>query len=68
MIRFDGSGGVSTDVGRGRAWLRTAINENTLERYFYSLVNEGERIKVSGMNKFVNKKYCKLFALFLTAR
>ena len=48
LIRFDTSGcGVSTDVGRSRAWLRTAINENTLERYFYSLVNEGERIKVS---------------------
>ena len=48
LARFDGGGGtVTTDLGRGRAWIRTALNENTLERYFYSLVNDVERIKVS---------------------
>lgn len=46
LVRFDGNNsGVSTDLGRGRAWLRTTINENTLERYFYSLVNDREKIK-----------------------
>lgn len=48
LARFDGGGGTATtDFGRGRAWIRTALNENTLERYFYSLVNDAERIKVS---------------------
>ena len=67
LIRFDGSGGVSTDVGRGRAWLRTAINENTLERYFYSLVNEGERIKVSDIDNNKRKQEISYW-LFLSAR
>ena len=45
LARFD-NGGVVTDLGKGRAWLRTALNENSLERYFYSLVNDSEKIKV----------------------
>ena len=45
--RFDVSAGVTTDYGRGRVWLRTALNENSLERYFYSLVNDVERQKVT---------------------
>lgn len=29
---------VTTDVGRGRAWLRSAINERTLENYLHSIL------------------------------
>lgn len=29
---------VSTDIGRGRAWLRSALNESSLERYLHILL------------------------------
>lgn len=29
---------VQTDQGRGRAWLRAALNERSLERHFHSIV------------------------------
>ena len=46
LARFDGGGGVTTDWGRSRSWLRTALNENLLERYFYTLVNDEEKLRV----------------------
>lgn len=30
---------VWTDIGRGRAWLRSALNERSLERYLLSLLD-----------------------------
>lgn len=30
--------GITTDAGRGRSWLRSAINEHTLERYLHLLL------------------------------
>ena len=29
---------ISTDSGRGRAWLRATLNEHSLERYMHMLV------------------------------
>ncbi|XP_074052223.1 sorting nexin-29-like [Macrotis lagotis] len=36
---------ISTDVGRGRAWLRCALNEHSLERYIHMLL--ADRIRLS---------------------
>ena len=36
---------VTTDVGRGRAWLRAAINERTLENYFHLLLAEEDSLR-----------------------
>uniref|UniRef100_A0A8D2JB12 Sorting nexin 29 n=1 Tax=Varanus komodoensis TaxID=61221 RepID=A0A8D2JB12_VARKO len=35
-----------TDVGRGRAWLRCALNEHSLERYFHMLLADKNRLSV----------------------
>ena len=36
---------VKTDSGRARAWLRSSLNEHSLERYFHMMINDGsERI------------------------
>ncbi|XP_022917433.2 sorting nexin-29 isoform X1 [Onthophagus taurus] len=35
-----------TDTGRGKAWIRSALNEKSLERYFQSLVNNKELLKI----------------------
>jgi len=29
---------IDTDSGRGRAWLRAALNEHSLERYMHMLI------------------------------
>ena len=31
---------VSSDAGRGRAWLRAALNEHSLERYVHMLIED----------------------------
>jgi len=31
---------VRTDLGRGRAWLRAALNEHSLERYIHVILSE----------------------------
>ena len=38
MQRFTGLKEVVSDVGKGRAWLRAAINERTLENYLHAIL------------------------------
>lgn len=33
---------VWTDTGRCRAWLRSALNERSLERYFHTVLSDAE--------------------------
>ncbi|XP_032826315.1 sorting nexin-29 isoform X3 [Petromyzon marinus] len=35
---------IGTDAGRGRAWLRSALNEHSLERHLHTLLAERQRI------------------------
>ena len=43
--RFVRLGHVTTDVGRGRAWLRAAINERTLENYLHSVFADESQLR-----------------------
>ena len=43
--RFSGLKNVTTDTGRGRAWLRSALNEQSLEKYFYMLLGDEIRLR-----------------------
>ena len=36
---------VTTDIGRGRAWLRSAINERTLENYLHTIFADEAQLK-----------------------
>lgn len=36
---------VSTDAGRGRAWLRASLNEHSLERYVHLFLGEADLLK-----------------------
>ena len=38
--RFTGLKNVTSDSGRGRAWLRSALNEQSLEKYVYILLGD----------------------------
>ncbi|XP_074866535.1 sorting nexin-29 isoform X2 [Carettochelys insculpta] len=44
--RFYSLRAIATDVGRGRAWLRCALNEHSLERYFHMLLADKNRLSV----------------------
>ncbi|XP_038831054.1 sorting nexin-29-like isoform X1 [Salvelinus fontinalis] len=35
---------ISSELGRGRAWLRCALNEHSLERYLHTLLADGIRL------------------------
>ena len=37
---------VWTDVGRGRAWLRSSLNEHSLERYLHCMLGSTEHLSV----------------------
>ncbi|XP_078274432.1 sorting nexin-29 isoform X2 [Rhinoraja longicauda] len=37
---------ITTDIGRGRAWLRSALNEHSLERYMHMLLGDGNQLSV----------------------
>ena len=43
--RFVQLGHVTTDIGRGRAWLRSAINERTLENYLHTICAEEAQLR-----------------------
>ena len=45
LERFAGLKSVTTDTGRGRAWLRSALNEQSLEKYFYLLLGDEIRLR-----------------------
>ncbi|XP_071037773.1 sorting nexin-29 [Parasteatoda tepidariorum] len=36
---------IKSDIGRGRAWLRSALNEKSLERYMHMIVTESSQIR-----------------------
>ena len=43
--RFAGLKNVTSDSGRGRAWLRSALNEQSLEKYCYILLGDNIRLR-----------------------
>lgn len=44
--RFNRLRNVNSDIGRGRAWLRAAINERTLENYLHTITSDLSRIRL----------------------
>ncbi|XP_040297590.1 sorting nexin-29 [Bufo bufo] len=44
LQRFYALKNITTDVGRGRAWLRCALNEHSLERYVHMLLADPNRL------------------------
>lgn len=43
--RFNRLSHVTTDTGRGRAWLRAAINERTLENYLHLILADEDSLR-----------------------
>ncbi|XP_041363151.1 sorting nexin-29-like [Gigantopelta aegis] len=43
--RFQNLKLVNTDIGRGRAWLRAAFNEHTLERYMHMMIDSEDILR-----------------------
>uniref|UniRef100_A0A8C3PBS5 Sorting nexin 29 n=1 Tax=Chrysemys picta bellii TaxID=8478 RepID=A0A8C3PBS5_CHRPI len=46
LQRFYSLRTITTDIGRGRAWLRCALNEHSLERYVHMLLADKNRLSV----------------------
>ncbi|KAJ7305790.1 hypothetical protein JRQ81_010156 [Phrynocephalus forsythii] len=46
LQRFYSLKNITSDIGRGRAWLRCALNEHSLERYFHMLLADKARLGV----------------------
>ncbi|XP_068100806.1 sorting nexin-29 isoform X4 [Hyperolius riggenbachi] len=44
LQRFYSLKNITTDIGRGRAWLRCALNEHSLERYVHMLLGDPNRL------------------------
>ncbi|XP_075422247.1 sorting nexin-29 isoform X3 [Ascaphus truei] len=44
LQRFYALKNITTDIGRGRAWLRCALNEHSLERYVHMLLGDPNRL------------------------
>ncbi|XP_063790412.1 sorting nexin-29 isoform X2 [Pseudophryne corroboree] len=44
LQRFYSLKNIMTDIGRGRAWLRCALNEHSLERYVHMLLGDPNRL------------------------
>ncbi|XP_053327430.1 sorting nexin-29 [Spea bombifrons] len=44
LQRFYSLKNITTDIGRGRAWLRCALNEHSLERYVHMLLGDPSRL------------------------
>ncbi|XP_040214465.1 sorting nexin-29 [Rana temporaria] len=44
LQRFYSLKNITTDIGRGRAWLRCALNEHSLERYLHMLLGDTNRL------------------------
>lgn len=45
LQRFYSLRHIASDVGRGRAWLRCALNEHSLERYLHMLLADRGRLR-----------------------
>lgn len=45
LVRFSKLSQVTTELGRGRAWLRAAINERTLENYMHTVLGQEEQLQ-----------------------
>lgn len=45
LQRFYSLKAITTDIGRGRAWLRCALNEHSLERYVHMLLADKNRLR-----------------------
>ncbi|CAH1999940.1 unnamed protein product [Acanthoscelides obtectus] len=43
--RFEALKQIWTDSGRGKAWIRSALNEKSLERYFHTVLSNQEILK-----------------------
>lgn len=48
LPRFYSLRHIASDVGRGRAWLRCALNEHSLERYLHTLLADRGRLRYRG--------------------
>uniref|UniRef100_A0A7N6BDL3 Sorting nexin 29 n=1 Tax=Anabas testudineus TaxID=64144 RepID=A0A7N6BDL3_ANATE len=46
LQRFYSLGHISSELGRGRAWLRCALNEHSLERYLHTLLADRPRLGI----------------------
>ncbi|XP_064528926.1 sorting nexin-29 isoform X2 [Pseudopipra pipra] len=46
LQRFYSLRAITSDIGRGRAWLRCALNEHSLERYVHMLLADKNRLSV----------------------
>ncbi|XP_067101472.1 sorting nexin-29 [Osmerus mordax] len=44
LQRFYSLRNISSELGRGRAWLRCALNEHSLERYLHTLLSDTTRL------------------------
>ena len=45
LVRFTRLSHVTSELGRGRAWLRAAINERTLENYMHAVLAQEEQLR-----------------------
>ncbi len=54
---------ISTDSGRGRAWLRASLNERSLERYLHAILGDKQLLEyvflVTPSTKNVNRASCR---------
>ena len=48
LPRFYSLRHIASDVGRGRAWLRCALNEHSLQRYLHMLLADRSRLRYPG--------------------
>uniref|UniRef100_A0A674NJY0 Sorting nexin 29 n=1 Tax=Takifugu rubripes TaxID=31033 RepID=A0A674NJY0_TAKRU len=52
LQRFYSLRHISSELGRGRAWLRCALNEHSLERYLHSLLADRPRLGSMSFNYY----------------
>ena len=45
LQRFYRLSHIKSELGRGRAWLRGAINERTLENYMHTILSQEEELR-----------------------
>lgn len=55
LQRFYSLRQISSELGRGRAWLRCALNEHSLERYLLSLLADRPRLGLVDWKTFFSR-------------